>query len=373
MKFKIDGEIVTNTVRKMYWQDMEKYEVVRSYLLDFLVCDLSENELEEIVIQILEGRKRLVGINEFDLVDDGKEIRELTEESKAEREKFLLHRIKEDMNRSIRNYVDIFACDKSWLFFRGNTPKDAYEYAYTDMADIAKLMMSPDVSTFSSYLKIYPTEKLPVEDCFDDSIKDILDHGAYLVYKPEFIEELVGDTVTESNTLYFYEKLYEYWENSEYKDDERVKERQNRYLAFKRKTTLDKTREPAKAPVKEEPIIEEPTKLTPDNFNSRFGIIDREGNYYSCKWGEHQFIASRLVNENKALFGISSDKIIDMYHALDMIIDRGYILIRDVEGITPKLYYKKLMHPNSYQEETIDKYCEHFDIVELEYESNYLV
>ena len=44
--------------------------------------EISEEEKKKIVVEILEGRKILVGVNELELVEDGERIRPLTDKFK---------------------------------------------------------------------------------------------------------------------------------------------------------------------------------------------------------------------------------------------------------------------------------------------------
>lgn len=78
--WQIEGEFITNITRSWLWDEKKPYAVVEELLLSCLVTDqLTPEERKEIAQQILEGRKKLVGINSFTLEDDGKKIRPLSQ------------------------------------------------------------------------------------------------------------------------------------------------------------------------------------------------------------------------------------------------------------------------------------------------------
>ena len=264
-----------------------------------------------------------------------------------------------------KNYIDFYALDKSWMFFVGFTPDQAYQYAYTDASAIARAMNSYDVQITTSFLSVKPSEPLDLSHYYDDSIKDFLDHGAYLVYNPELIKEIMGKPVLTSDIPEFYEKLYEYWENSKFKSHPRVRLRQERYLKSKQICSGSAIKDVVK-----NDFVDDINTGVPDVIKSKYGIIDREGRWYNSDWGNHSYVASLIINNNPGLFNVDKATIDD---ALDIIVNRGYLLIRDVTNChKPKLFHKSFIHPNSYQEDMIDKYLSHFNISEsLEYETTY--
>lgn len=69
--FKVDGEWFTNFIRTMYYDDNisyneTKYKLIKSLCLN----ELSLEEQNEICKSIIYGKKKFVGSNSFDLVDD---------------------------------------------------------------------------------------------------------------------------------------------------------------------------------------------------------------------------------------------------------------------------------------------------------------
>lgn len=66
--FKIDGEFLTHFFRKLYYADDLPYDEVKDKFKDSL--NLQGNELNEVFYNLIYGKRKLVGINEFDFVED---------------------------------------------------------------------------------------------------------------------------------------------------------------------------------------------------------------------------------------------------------------------------------------------------------------
>ena len=78
--FSVEGEFITDLSRSWLWDEHKPYSKVEELLLACLVTDqLTESERKSIVVDILEGRKKLVGINSFTLEEDGKQVRSLVD------------------------------------------------------------------------------------------------------------------------------------------------------------------------------------------------------------------------------------------------------------------------------------------------------
>lgn len=88
LSFKIQGEFVCHLARSWFWDENREYEKCEELLLSCLMTDeISEGEKKKIVVEILEGRKILVGVNELDLSRMGERIRPLADNSKSIRKK----------------------------------------------------------------------------------------------------------------------------------------------------------------------------------------------------------------------------------------------------------------------------------------------
>lgn len=78
LAFKLSGEWITNYVRELFWNCHRPYEDVEEILLNCLINDaVSLEDRRNIAQDIIEGKSKLVGVNEFSIVDDGSNIRRI--------------------------------------------------------------------------------------------------------------------------------------------------------------------------------------------------------------------------------------------------------------------------------------------------------
>lgn len=358
-KFKVSGDYITNQARDMFWNDKRPYEECEKFISSFF-CGDTCSDIKFISRKILEYRSKLVGINEFNLIDETCEPKPISDSLIKKHENLLIDAIREDMAYHARKYIDMYAVDKSWLYFIDGTPQQAYQYAYSDAADIARYVRGSNLM----FIEGVPIlgEPLDLSYVYDDSQKHILDHGAYLVFNPQLVYSLIGEPVNGCNIRAFYDALYDYWEKSELKDNPLVKARQKKYLQAKKayENIYDKIAKDAETELTDKSFC----GLPDDGFSSHYGIIDPDGRWYNVDWGKHSLKAKSILEIH---FGC--DEKMSLYKALDTIIDQGYILIRDVllTG-APTLYGKQ---PNSTQKQTIDSYCNYWGLDGLEWDNMY--
>lgn len=114
LSFSITGEFVTDIARQWFWDEDKPYEVCEELLMACLISDqVTEDFKKKAVSDILEGRKKLVGVNTIQLVDDNKNIRPLSEKYKQMYRKRGIADIKSDMEINAINYVDPWSTFKS--------------------------------------------------------------------------------------------------------------------------------------------------------------------------------------------------------------------------------------------------------------------
>ena len=107
--FQIEGEFITDLARTWFWDENKDYDVCENLLLQCLVCDqLTEDDMKAIALQILEGRKKLVGVNEFTLEDDGENIRPVHLKIKENYRKLKIAELKHLMSTRMIDFVDPF-------------------------------------------------------------------------------------------------------------------------------------------------------------------------------------------------------------------------------------------------------------------------
>lgn len=69
--FQIHGDWLTDFIRNLYYAEEYSYEECKAKLVNSLCLkDLSEKEKTELFESILYGEKKLIGVNELELVDD---------------------------------------------------------------------------------------------------------------------------------------------------------------------------------------------------------------------------------------------------------------------------------------------------------------
>lgn len=115
--FKVDGEWLTKFFRTRFWDENCGYENSIRMIKDSLSVDFPE----EMCIELLEGRKKLVGVNEFDYVDDNENIRSLSLYIKKQDEKLTIQKIMKTIETYPYNYIDQYACNtsrKGWIVYQ---------------------------------------------------------------------------------------------------------------------------------------------------------------------------------------------------------------------------------------------------------------
>ena len=95
LNFSIDGEFLTNVARDWFWNMNKPYKKCEELL--FSCMEGGDKEEKRRVCQdIIEGRKKLVGINEFELVDDNTKVRPLGQKVEELQRKMLVSQCREN-------------------------------------------------------------------------------------------------------------------------------------------------------------------------------------------------------------------------------------------------------------------------------------
>lgn len=317
LHFSIDGEFVTNLARIWFWDEEKDYEVCEELLLNCMGTDeISLERKKEFCQQIIEGRYKLVGVNQFHLEADNEEIHPITEMIQRQKKRLKIKEIEENMELYPIQYVDIYATVRSY--------KSAEEIHISAIDEIYKY--------FAGKRK-YPWQTIPDDfeplEAYNKSTKC----GLWLLERPELVYELIKEPVTDRNKCTFFKKLYEYLETKENLDPA-MKERQLRYEAevrIKREkersleqskiegTTLNETAtEMPDKDIEHMSLKEYDTFLKklhldnkwsgclPDEIESDYGIISPDGDYYSCDFGGHNIKAYYIICGRYYDFGYSS-------------------------------------------------------------------
>lgn len=354
--FQVEGEFICDLARTMFWDEDRPYEACEELLLSCLGTDeITLDEKKTIVQEILEGRKKLVGMNNFDLVDDNENVRPLTKKLKYLQDKLELKRIKEHMESNPLQYVDPYSTVKSIKaaeeYKHISTYEDAYKYFCFGELDF-------------DYVHEYPTYQSETL-C-----------GLWLLNEPELVLKANGKA-KDYNDDGFWDRIYEYVKDR----GGSFRERNERYLGSLRikeskRTEILKLEEEAKRLAKEslgslkdqvqskaegeneyrrcidsmtyddyanslrerEPLDIE-YDVRPDDITNFEGLIDPNGNFYSCSFGGHNLKAYNILLtywdkfDFKKLIGVevysrTDVRRIHMDKALDVIVDAGWIAAR---------------------------------------------
>ena len=112
--FKIDGEWITEFVRNLFWIEDKPYPECEEILIECLGTDqITLTEKKVIAQEIIEGRKKLVGVNEFTLEDDNENIRPLSVKFEEMRRKLKIRELHDRMNVHMIDFVDPYSTVKS--------------------------------------------------------------------------------------------------------------------------------------------------------------------------------------------------------------------------------------------------------------------
>ena len=227
MHFTIDGDFVTELARTWFWEEDCPYEKSEKLLKSCLVNEqTTDAERDQIVRDIIEGRKKLTGSSDegLSLEDDGENIRPITLKIKETEKKLFIEMLKNRMEYDFLPFVDPFSTVKSIKSFRRSNNGER------------------GIDECRQYF-LYVNEWN--EDSFMQEIADKTTKGGLWLYEePELIyeimQEMYPDTKPDINMVNhlgytepgcFWDILYEKIKNTKSED---FIERNERYLGAKR-------------------------------------------------------------------------------------------------------------------------------------------
>ena len=340
LHFSIDSEFVTNLARSWLWDEGRPYEKCYE-LLEACLGGMPEKEKPATIISILEGRKKLVGVNTCEVVDDNKNIRPLGEYIKKLEQKNILQAIKEDMRQHFKKYVDKYATVKS-------SHRDVLQ------AEWHSDTIQPE--TYDECFAYY--SKLNGKTLYDQLNSPTM-CGLWLYEYPEMVAECCNYAITEVGSDTFWENIYQHIKNKKgfelrnavYLAHHRLKEKNTneKETADKKPTYIKRsfgkqpeygTIEYMKYMYDTETSKEQKINylIEPDNYLNEFSIIAPNGDYYSCSFAGHNLKAWNLLITHPERFGITIPNGVCpnkyMYEittpdkALDEIIKHGWCALR---------------------------------------------
>lgn len=361
LSWSIDGEFICEIARTWFWDENRPYEKSEELLLSALGTDeITLEEKKRIAQDIIEGRKKLVGINTCTLEDDNERIRPISNKIEELKSKVLLNEIIEDMQVHALRYIDPYSTVKSVKAAKENkniyTYEDAYDYFCFNELDFHK---NNDLSKFYPNTKCglwlfdYPEmiakcykKKAPLEG--SDEAREFWE----AIY--DKIKDWTGE-FRERNARYIASiKL------NEEKEQLRKKQFNEAYQKIRMGLGLEKQNElknkNSNLMTSEEYIeyliSKEPGRLDhriiPDDMEKFEGLIRPDGAFFSCEFGGHNIKAFHYIAAYYKEFGFSSRnevyKQVPMDQALDYLIEAGWIATRYMPSIGNYISAKQDIH-----------------------------
>lgn len=348
MNFQIEGQFITNLARTWFWD--EKRPVGDCMDLIRNCCgDMDVDTKDTIAREILEGRKKLVGTNEFMLEDDNEYIRPITDRLMEEQKMRIIKEIETDMLGDFLRYVD------KWATIKSTHP------------DALRCSLGEGPFTFAACRHYFAQKKSnAIPDTWEDYMAGGVPlfespdmGGLWLINEPETVYEACHGEMNRIGSEEFWQRIYELK-----KEDEQFRERNERYLGSLKQRDIKAVRErekelerrfeerhPELYEVDEEPEYETPEWVTyqyektgnidyrmePDGMERAEGLISPSGDFYSCTFGGHNPKAYYLLICHAKEFGqtpeyFKQNVLIRLDNALDTLLLYGWCALRSVYG-----------------------------------------
>ena len=329
VNFQIEGEFVCDLARAWFWDEGREYAKCEELLLSCLVTDqIDLEEKKKIVVEILEGRKKLVGVNSLSLVDDNARIRPLTDKIEEYRKKEIIRQIEEDIQRRPLAYLDPYSCEQNPADYRP-TSGDLNYNDERDIRDVYGKYLTPyeELRLWAYSVDSYFYGRRVLPGFWNESERPYLDQGFYLIERPALVYKLIGGPVKDTDKLLLL--LRDYLQSLV--DNKKVKQADALEIIHRNKkyeAAQEERRRQKPEPEEKELTEEELNRRTdPDDFISEYGLIDPSGNYYSCKFAGHHVKAFHIIakkeDKNPNFFNLSFDE------ALDKLYSEGWVIIRN--------------------------------------------
>lgn len=376
LNFSVDGSFITDLLRTWYWEEHRPLDVCKN-LIKTCCSDMEESLQTEILCAILEGKKKLIGVNTFTLVDDGENIRLLIDKLKDEERKNIITRITLDMTGNFRKYIDKYATIKSShidaLSLHGmpNTFQECREYFTMDKNHDTGEFQEIDINGI-------PLIDTPTMG------------GLWLIHAPNTVYEACHGDMNLIGKPEFWQNIYELT-----KDNPDFADRNERYeFSIRQPDTEERMRNLIKSYEKKHPTSEEPepefmspewmkyqyqstkelTYLTePDNIERWEGLIAPNGDFYSVEFGGHNQKAYHILVMHADWFNQTPDYFllhptIRVDNALDTLLEYGWCATRSVmfdQYVLPPLPQKPTKQQCNRIFDAITKHDVHINIEEL--------
>lgn len=334
LHMSVNGEFITDLARTWLWDEKRPFNTCIS-LLTNCMGGISQNQANEFAIQILEGRKKLVGNNVFSLNEDNEQIRPITNYLLQIEKENVIHQIQLDMQTSFRKYVDV------WSTIKSSHPE--------------VLLTKDNPTTFQECVNWYcKEEKWPNNDLIINHMP-ILDTptkgGLWLIDYPELVYDCCNGDMSCIGNPEFWHNIYIFTKNRP-----GFETRNERYhFSLRPKPSLEEQMENL-CKLYQKEHQDEPTYLSeewfayqlkiekdityrmePDNMECWEGLIAPNGDFYSCRFGSHNQKAYYLILHHPEWIQSTKEEIkhsdtIRIDNGLDILLDIGWCATRSVRN-----------------------------------------
>lgn len=341
LHFSINYEYITDLARTWLWDENKELEKCIELLCDCLMHpDIDDKKRKEIAIEVLEGRKKLIGINEGQLVEDGENIRPLTD-LVAKKEKEIKYRdMMTQMNTYPYLYLDL-ACG-------GYSVVNAVKtYGVRKIRDEVKEMNVQDLIFFRLH-GWRAKDESPFE-------KGYLQAGTRLLQNPRFAFEILGGPVKDHYetmdkcTIYWRKELQKWKEGGltymTMNDNQREVYMRNMQadnefpfigvanepyqISEEVQDALDDGWEEFADMSKEKQDLDwykYSGKPDPEGeFYEEYGWVSPNGQFYSSGFGGHQTKAYSILKENEVLLNDFKHFFAKYYDSSNIYRDKSYL------------------------------------------------
>lgn len=341
LHFTISGEFITNIARTWFWDENRPYEKSE----ELLFCCLGSEEIDDdqrrrIAQDIIEGRKKLVGDNVVEVVDDNENVRPIILKIKELEKENGIKEIELRMETWPYTFVDPYSTLKS---------KRAFE----------------ELELYEEY------DGSPYQKCYEFFCHDRFGHeyeeassrtkcGLWLLNEPRTAWEATKGLTVAVDTDDFWKNIYELTKgrtDPAFVDRTRRYEAEMRAFGREEKGYAEFHTDALKAAEDEVNQEEAGTiwnmaarvrldivdkgygdrwldgAVIPDDMLKFTGLIAPNGDFYSCSFGGHESKAYNIITNNHERFGMNEDgkingREVERDNALDFLIEAGWIATR---------------------------------------------
>ena len=307
LQFTVDGEWLTDFVRLWFWNEDKPYDTCKELIGSCIYSD-DDSIITEITDSILEGRKKFIGINEFELVDDNQKVRHISEKLEEVKHKNAIHEIELDIIKNGIRYVDPYSTVKSI-----SEGKSKYNI---NTAEECSLYFQYGESSRYDLLNGYYAPTLPAVDSPTCA-------GLWLFYKPEIIYQATENRKVTVGSIEFWENVYQIT-----KDWEGFQDRNKLYLA--------------KVRASNKILAENPRNYSKVNSNLGYrqpphidntlpcwsGLISPKGDFYPADFGEHESVAFHYIITHNTEY--QNEVVWD--RSLLILLKQGWIALRGIDS-----------------------------------------